>query len=195
MLLTFIAVFSRAIIHLVEERGSIVTLVKKGFTIPYLRRVKKHIHLPRYAYLKDMSWRDIPMKLFCINPFNTNAIKGIMVRNAEITNSLLILFKLALTILNNEVKIKLNTVIVLINKMLRFNSPVTFAISSMKNATISPTIPNINEAINHFVNLSILSTTYLCKSFLSNLLRSFKCKPFTNKGPLPVKGPYAKREI
>ena len=67
LLPTFIAVFSRAIIHLVEERGSILTLVKKGFTIPYLRRVKDHIHLPRYVYLKDMSWRDIPMKLFCIN--------------------------------------------------------------------------------------------------------------------------------
>ena len=78
-----------------------------------------------------------------------------MVTNAEITNSLLILFELALTILNNEVKIKMNTVIVLTNKMLRFNSPVTFAISSTKYTVISPTIPNINEAINHFVNLSI----------------------------------------
>ena len=84
-----------------------------------------------------------------------------MVRNAEITNSLLILFELALTILNNEVKIKMNTVIVQTNKMLRFNSPVTFAISSTKNTAISPTIPNINEAINHFVNLFILLTTYI----------------------------------
>ena len=84
-----------------------------------------------------------------------------MVKSAEITNSLLILFELAITILNNEVKIKMNAVIVLINKMLRFNSPVTFAISTPKNATISPTIPNINEAINHFVNLSILLSSYI----------------------------------
>ena len=84
-----------------------------------------------------------------------------MIRNAEITNSLLILFELALIILNNEVKIKMNTAIVLINKILLFNSPDTFAISSTKNTAISPTIPNINEAINHFVNLSILLTSYI----------------------------------
>jgi len=71
LLPTFIAVFSRAIIHLAEERGSIPALMKKGFTIPYLRRLKKHIHLPRYTYLKDMSWRDIPIKLFCINTLIT----------------------------------------------------------------------------------------------------------------------------
>ncbi|RHW38744.1 DUF2837 family protein [Lysinibacillus yapensis] len=67
LLPTFIAVFSRAIVHLAEERGSIPALLKKGFTIPYLRRAKKHIHLPRYAYLKGMNWRDIPIKLFFIN--------------------------------------------------------------------------------------------------------------------------------
>lgn len=67
LLPTFIAIFSRAIIHLAEERGSVPALLKKGFTIPYLRRAKKHIHLPRYAYLRGMSWRDIPIKLFCIN--------------------------------------------------------------------------------------------------------------------------------
>ena len=64
---TFIAIFSRAIIHLAEERGSILTLMRKGFTLPYLKRAKKHIHLPRYTYLKDMNWGDIPIKLFCIN--------------------------------------------------------------------------------------------------------------------------------
>lgn len=67
LLPTFIAVFSRAIIHLAEERGSIPALLKKGFTLSYLRRGKKHIHLPRFTYLKDMGWRDIPIKLFCIN--------------------------------------------------------------------------------------------------------------------------------
>ncbi|WP_445683119.1 lipid II flippase Amj family protein [Solibacillus sp. FSL H8-0538] len=67
LLPTFIAIFSRAIIHLSEERGSIPALVKKGFTWEYIKRAKKHIHLPRLSYLKDMSWRDIPVKLFCIN--------------------------------------------------------------------------------------------------------------------------------
>ncbi|RDW17465.1 lipid II flippase Amj family protein [Oceanobacillus chungangensis] len=67
LLPTFIAIFSRAIIHLAEERGSIPALLKKGLTIPFLKRAKKHIHLPRYSYLKDMNWRDIPIKLFCTN--------------------------------------------------------------------------------------------------------------------------------
>ena len=67
LLPTFIAFFSRAIIHLADERGSIPALLKKGLTLSYLRRAKKHIHLPRYTYWKDMSWRDIPIKLFCIN--------------------------------------------------------------------------------------------------------------------------------
>ena len=71
-------------------------------------------------------------------------------------NSLLFLFELALTRLNNEIRIKMNTVIVPINKMVRLNSPVILAISSTKNTATSPTIPNINEVINHFINLSIL---------------------------------------
>lgn len=61
LLPTFIAVFSRAIIHLADERGSIPALLKKGFTLSYFKRAKKHIHLPRYTYLKDMNWRNIPI--------------------------------------------------------------------------------------------------------------------------------------
>ncbi len=71
LLPTFLAIFSRAIIHLAEERGSIPALLKKGLTLSYLKRAKKHIHLPRYTYLKGMSWRDIPVKLFCINTLIT----------------------------------------------------------------------------------------------------------------------------
>lgn len=67
LLPTFIAIFSRAIVHLSEERGSIPSLVKKGFTWEYLKRMIKHIHLPRFAYLKGMSWSDIPIKLFLMN--------------------------------------------------------------------------------------------------------------------------------
>ncbi|KGR76959.1 lipid II flippase Amj family protein [Ureibacillus sinduriensis] len=67
LLPTFIAIFSRAIVHLAEERGSIPALMKKGFTTTYIMRAKKHIHLPRVAYIRDMNWRDIPIKLFCIN--------------------------------------------------------------------------------------------------------------------------------
>ncbi|WP_323650198.1 lipid II flippase Amj family protein [Lysinibacillus xylanilyticus] len=67
LLPTFIAIFSRAIIHLSEEKGSIPALFKKGFSIEYVKRGIKHIHLPSFTYLKGISWRDIPLKLFIVN--------------------------------------------------------------------------------------------------------------------------------
>ena len=67
LLPTFIAIFSRAIIHLSEARGSIPILIKKGFTIEYIMRGFKHIHLPKLSYLKDMRFKDIPIRLFVIN--------------------------------------------------------------------------------------------------------------------------------
>ncbi|MGE7691357.1 lipid II flippase Amj family protein [Lysinibacillus sp. NPDC097214] len=67
LLPTFIAIFSRAIIHLSEEKGSIPALFKKGFSIEYVKRGIKHIHLPSLSYLKGISWRDIPLKLFIVN--------------------------------------------------------------------------------------------------------------------------------
>ncbi len=67
LLPTFIALFSRAIIHLSEERGSIPALLKKGFTIEYIKRGFKHIHLPRRSYVKGITWKDFPIKLFIIN--------------------------------------------------------------------------------------------------------------------------------
>ncbi|MGE7093637.1 lipid II flippase Amj family protein [Lysinibacillus sp. NPDC048646] len=67
LLPTFVAIFSRAIIYLTEERGSIPALLKKGFTLEYMKRGIKHFHLPSFSYLKGISWRDIPLKLFIIN--------------------------------------------------------------------------------------------------------------------------------
>ena len=67
LLPTFIAVFSRAIVHLAAEKGSIPALLKKGLTRSCIKRALKHLHLPRYSYLKNMGWRDIPLKLFIIN--------------------------------------------------------------------------------------------------------------------------------
>jgi len=64
---TFTAIFSRAIIHLAEERGSVPSLIRKGFTLEYFRRGLKHIHLPRWSYLKGIRLKDIPVKLFIIN--------------------------------------------------------------------------------------------------------------------------------
>jgi hypothetical protein len=71
LLPTFVAIFSRAIIHLSEERGSIPVVLKKGFSIEYLKRGIKHLRMPRISYLKGISWRDIPLKLFVINVFIT----------------------------------------------------------------------------------------------------------------------------
>jgi hypothetical protein len=67
LLPSFIAIFSRAIIHLSELRGSLPSLIKKGLSLEYTRRGLKHIHLPRFSYLKDVSIRNIPIKLFLIN--------------------------------------------------------------------------------------------------------------------------------
>ena len=64
---TFVAIFSRAIIHLADERGSIPALLKKGFTFEYLRRGFKHIRKPSLSYLRGIGIRDIPIKLFVIH--------------------------------------------------------------------------------------------------------------------------------
>lgn len=67
LLPTFVAIFSRGIIHLAEERGSIPALLKKGFTFDYVRRGIKHIRKPSLAYVKGIGLRDIPVKLFVMN--------------------------------------------------------------------------------------------------------------------------------
>ncbi len=41
--------------------------MKKGFSIEYFKRGIKHIRIPSFSYVKGMSWRDIPLKLFVIN--------------------------------------------------------------------------------------------------------------------------------
>ncbi|KGA97150.1 membrane protein [Alkalihalobacillus alcalophilus ATCC 27647 = CGMCC 1.3604] len=67
LLPSFIAIFSRAIIHLSEERGSITALLKKGFTFEYIRRGVKHLRFPSLSYIRDIKLNNIPFKLFFIN--------------------------------------------------------------------------------------------------------------------------------
>ena len=67
LLPTFVALFSRAIIHLSEERGSVPALIKKGITFEYIRRGVKHFSLPKLSYLKDINIKDIPINLFLVN--------------------------------------------------------------------------------------------------------------------------------
>ena len=67
LLPTFTALFSRAIVHMSNEGGSPFGLIKKCFSIPYLKRAMKHVHLPRLSYLKGIHVRNIPWQLFLFN--------------------------------------------------------------------------------------------------------------------------------
>jgi len=67
LLPTFTALFSRAIVHMSNEGGSPFGLLKKCFSIPYLKRAMKHVHIPRISYLKGIHVRDIPWQLFLFN--------------------------------------------------------------------------------------------------------------------------------
>lgn len=64
---TFIALFSRAIIHLSEEKGSVHSLMRKIFSLQYVKRAITHFSLPKFSYLQDTKMKDIPIKLFCVN--------------------------------------------------------------------------------------------------------------------------------
>lgn len=72
LLPTFIALFSRAIIHLSEEKGSVPSLMKRIFSIRYIKRAITHFRLPKFSYLQDTRVRDIPIKLFCVNMIITS---------------------------------------------------------------------------------------------------------------------------
>jgi Alternate to MurJ len=67
LLPTFIAIFSRAIIHLSNQRGSIPALMKKVTKIIFLKRGIKHIRLPRWSYIKDINLSNVPKQLFFFN--------------------------------------------------------------------------------------------------------------------------------
>ncbi|WP_226674871.1 lipid II flippase Amj family protein [Mesobacillus jeotgali] len=71
LLPSFIALFSRAIILLSEEKGSVPTLMKRIFSIKYIRRGLTHLTLPKLTYLKDTKVKDIPVRLFVVNMFIT----------------------------------------------------------------------------------------------------------------------------
>lgn len=64
LLPTFVALFSRAIIHLSEEKGSVPSLFKRLFSIQYIKRGITHFSLPKFSYLRDTKIKDIPIRLF-----------------------------------------------------------------------------------------------------------------------------------
>jgi hypothetical protein len=71
LLPTFVAIFSRAIVHLANERGSIASVLKIGLSREYFRRGMKHLRLPRLSYIKDINFKDVPKRLFIFNMFVT----------------------------------------------------------------------------------------------------------------------------
>ncbi len=64
---TFINIFSRAIVQLSNERGSVVSLVRKNFNLDGAKKIVKCIRLPRISYLKGIPLSAIPKRLFVIN--------------------------------------------------------------------------------------------------------------------------------
>ncbi|MFP7492348.1 lipid II flippase Amj family protein [Terribacillus saccharophilus] len=67
LLPTFVALFSRAIIHLSEEKGSVPSLVKRFFSLQYIKRSITHFSLPKFSYLRQTKVKDIPIRLFLVN--------------------------------------------------------------------------------------------------------------------------------
>ncbi|MFQ3544050.1 lipid II flippase Amj family protein [Halobacillus rhizosphaerae] len=67
LLPTFVALFSRAIIHLSNQKGSVPALFKTLFSYDYFKRGLLHTHLPRKTYLKGLSLKGFPKRLFLVN--------------------------------------------------------------------------------------------------------------------------------
>ncbi|UOQ45804.1 lipid II flippase Amj family protein [Halobacillus salinarum] len=72
LLPTFVALFSRAIIHLSQQGGSVPSLFKTIFTLDYIKRGLNQMHFPNRTYLKNFSLAHIPKRLFLINMLVTS---------------------------------------------------------------------------------------------------------------------------
>lgn len=64
---TFINLFSRAIVQLSKERGSIVSVFFNQFNAKGIKKVCNCFALPRFSYLKGITLKTIPKRLFVIN--------------------------------------------------------------------------------------------------------------------------------
>ncbi|MCA1023828.1 lipid II flippase Amj family protein [Halobacillus litoralis] len=72
LLPTFIALFSRAIVHLSNNGGSVPVLLKTFTTKDYFKRGLYLFSLPKRSYLKGFSLSNIPKRLFFVNMFVTS---------------------------------------------------------------------------------------------------------------------------
>lgn len=64
---TFITIFSKAIIQLSHERGSVVSLFMKFFNIEGFKKTLSCFRLPKFTYLKGITYKTIPKRLFVMN--------------------------------------------------------------------------------------------------------------------------------
>ncbi|MGM0780191.1 MAG: lipid II flippase Amj family protein [Bacillota bacterium] len=64
---TFINIFSRAIIQLSSERGSVVSVLIKQLNRKGIKKVLMCFRAPRFTYLQGITFKTIPKRLFAIN--------------------------------------------------------------------------------------------------------------------------------
>ncbi|MBN3554266.1 lipid II flippase Amj family protein [Fictibacillus nanhaiensis] len=64
---TFITIFSRAIVQLSNERGSIIKLLVKNLNLCGFKKLIKCIRIPKISYLNGITMSTIPKRLFVIN--------------------------------------------------------------------------------------------------------------------------------
>ncbi|MCL1630364.1 lipid II flippase Amj family protein [Sporolactobacillus sp. CPB3-1] len=64
---TFIGIFSRAIVQLTSERGSILSLGLKWINSKGIKKVVRCVRLPKRSDLKGITFQTIPKRLFMIN--------------------------------------------------------------------------------------------------------------------------------
>ncbi|MFN2746690.1 MULTISPECIES: lipid II flippase Amj family protein [Bacillus] len=67
LLPTFIAVFSRAIIHLAGKDGSVLHVFRKAFSKSSLKNMRRYLKRPTIQYAKGFQFRFIPKRLFVLN--------------------------------------------------------------------------------------------------------------------------------
>ncbi|WP_042457248.1 lipid II flippase Amj family protein [Neobacillus dielmonensis] len=64
---TFINIFSRAIIQLSNQRGSVIALFSKQLNREGIKKTFMCFRLPKFSYLKGITLKTIPKRLFVIN--------------------------------------------------------------------------------------------------------------------------------
>lgn len=72
LLPSFVALFSRAIIHLAGGGGSVFQVFRKGFSKQGFKNALSYLRLPSISYVKGFHMRLIPKRLFVINMLITS---------------------------------------------------------------------------------------------------------------------------